>query len=446
MSAPHVTSTRNVADTIRQLPLPPGWSLTTVGDNGEVRLGRQRSPKNRSDKHPTPYVRAANLTWEGIDLSDVLEMEFRPEERTTYALREGDVLLSEASGSAGEVGKPVLWKDHADIHCFQNTVIRFRSRFPLPRFAYRMFEHYARNGVFAQVSLGVGIHHLGADRFASLPFRLPPLAEQHRIVDKIDDLFNDLEAAIASLKRAKANLKRYRASVLKAAVEGRLTSNRSITCKFFGELIDELGQGWSPKCDLNRPPTADEWAVIKTTAVQPLAYRDDEAKPLPASLEPRPRLEIKAGDFLMTRKGPRQRAGVTCFVRFTRPRLMVCDTVYRFRCNPDIVNALYLEIALNSPAVMQAIDRQKCGICDSGVSLTHDKLHAIPIPLPPLEEQTDIVRLVDERFSQIDAAEKTIDAELIRSKKLRQGILKQAFEGTLVPQNPTNEQAGTALT
>ena len=125
---------------------------------------------------------------------------------------------------------------------------------------------------------------------------------------------------------------------------------------------------------------------------------------------------------------------------------MVCDTVYRFRCNPDIVNALYLEIALNSPAVMQAIDRQKCGISDSGVSLTHDKLHAIPIPLPPLEEQTDIVRLVDERFSQIDAAEKTIDAELIRSKKLRQGILKQAFEGTLVPQNPTNEQAGTALT
>jgi len=366
-------------------------------------------------------------------------MEFRPEERITYALKEGDVLLSEASGSAGEVGKPVLWKDHPDVHCFQNTVIRFRSRYPLPRYAYRMFEHFARNGVFAQVSLGVGIHHLGAERFASLPFRVPPLAEQHRIVDKIDELFSDLDAGVASLKRAKANLKRYRASVLKAAVEGRLICTRSLAYKCFGELIDELGQGWSPKCDLNRPPATDEWAIIKTTAVQPLAYCDNEAKLLPASLKPRPRLEIKAGDFLMTRKGPRQRAGVTCFVRRTQPRLMVCDTVYRFRCDPEIVNAMYLEIALNSPAVMQAIDRQKSGISDSGVSLTHEKLYAIPIPLPSLEDQANIVRIVDERLSQCDAAEKTIDAELLRSKKLRQGILNSAFKGRLVPQDPNDK-------
>src|ERR1043166_6056412 len=83
-------------------PAPRGWIWTTVGAAGEVRLGRQRSPKNRSANFPTKYVRAANLKWTGLDLSDVLDMEFTPGELATYRLRDGDVLLAEASGSAGE--------------------------------------------------------------------------------------------------------------------------------------------------------------------------------------------------------------------------------------------------------------------------------------------------------------------------------------------------------
>src|SRR4051794_38335161 len=91
------------------LSVPPGWCWTTVGEIGEVRLGRQRSPKNRSNKYPTKYIRAANITWGGLDLNDVLDMEFTPTEREVYRLQSGDVLLSEASGSADEVGKPVIW-------------------------------------------------------------------------------------------------------------------------------------------------------------------------------------------------------------------------------------------------------------------------------------------------------------------------------------------------
>jgi type I restriction enzyme S subunit len=124
---------------------------------------------------------------------------------------------------------------------------------------------------------------------------------------------------------------------------------------------------------------------------------------------------------------------------------MVCDTVYRFRCRPEIVNPAYLEIALNTPVVIEAIDRLKSGINDSGVSLTHNKLYAVAIPLPPLAEQEQIVALVEERLSQIDSAEKTIDAELIRSKRLRQSILKRAFEGKLVAQDPNDEPASVLL-
>ena len=202
------------AEEILRLPLPKGWLRTTVGQIGEVRLGRQRSPKNRSSLHPIRYLRAANITWEGLALSDVLDMEFRPEELNVYRLQPGDVLLSEASGSASEVGKPALRNGEIEDCCFQNTVIRFRSSTVFPKYALHVFSHFARNGLFSRVSKGVGIHHLSADRFSALPFLVPPHAEQRRIVAKIEELFSDLDAGVVALERVRANLKRYRAAVL----------------------------------------------------------------------------------------------------------------------------------------------------------------------------------------------------------------------------------------
>ncbi|HUQ69942.1 MAG TPA: hypothetical protein VM165_10485, partial [Planctomycetaceae bacterium] len=151
-----------VIEEIRSLPIPPGWARASVGDVGDVRLGRQRSPKNRSAEFPTKYVRAANITWTGLDLSDVLDMDFRPSELASYTLQPGDVLLSEASGSASEVGKPVIWNGELEDCCFQNTVIRFRPKAVGSKFALVAFQHFARNSVFARVSKGVGIHHLSA--------------------------------------------------------------------------------------------------------------------------------------------------------------------------------------------------------------------------------------------------------------------------------------------
>ena len=107
--------------------LPPGWASPTISEVGEVRLGRQRSPKHQAGDYQTKYIRAANIRWHGLDLSDVLEMNFRPEELKIYRLEPGDVLLSEASGSASEVGKAAVWQGELEDCCFQNTVIRFRS-------------------------------------------------------------------------------------------------------------------------------------------------------------------------------------------------------------------------------------------------------------------------------------------------------------------------------
>jgi len=142
--------------------LPLGWAWARVAEIAQVQLGRQRSPKNRSDQYPTKYLRAANITWQGLKLDDVLEMDFKPSERETYRLRPGDVLLAEASGSADQVGKPAVWQDQIDGCCFQNTIIRCRPIGVQPEYLHRLFLHYALNGEFARRARGVGIHHLGA--------------------------------------------------------------------------------------------------------------------------------------------------------------------------------------------------------------------------------------------------------------------------------------------
>jgi restriction endonuclease S subunit len=124
---------------------------------------------------------------------------------------------------------------------------------------------------------------------------------------------------------------------------------------------------------------------------------------------------------------PQTLQSLACLVRATRHRLMVCDTVYRFRCDESKVQPEYLEIALNAPKVVDAIDRHKAGISESGVSLTHDKLGSVLIPLPSREAQAAIVAEVDRHLSIIREVEAEVDANLQRAQALRQSTLAKAF-------------------
>jgi hypothetical protein len=172
-----------------------------------------------------PYVRAANVTWGGISLDDVKEMNFSPKEFETYELKDGDILLSEASGSASEVGKPAVWRGEVEGCCFQNTLIRVRSRGPLPDYLHLHFLADARLGRFAAVGKGIGINHLGADRMSSWPTMLPPLNEQRRIVAKLEALQARSRRAREALDALPALLEKLRQSILAAAFRGDLTKD-----------------------------------------------------------------------------------------------------------------------------------------------------------------------------------------------------------------------------
>ncbi len=425
--------------------LPNGWIAASLEEVAQV---NPRLDKSEIDADlevsfvPMPAVEAESGK---IDVS--AKRRFSEVEKGYTGFKENDVLFAKITPCMENGKMAVVPEVHGGLG-FGSTefhVLRPPAGI-VPKYLYYFVSSKSfRMNAEHNMTGAVGQRRVPTTYFSQADIPLPPSAEQRRIVGKIEALFSELDAGVANLKQARAQLAVYRQALLKHAFEGHLTAIKGIKKVPLSSLITDLSQGWSPKCELNRAPKPDEWAVIKTTAIQHCRYDDTEAKPLPPPFEGRPSIEIKDGDFLMTRKGPRTRAGVSCYVRRTRHRLMVCDTVYRFRCIEDRVTPLYLELALNSPDVLRAIDQRKAGISESGLSLTHSKIGTVEIPLCSLDEQQDIVRQLDEQTSVMDALEADIDLNLQKAEALRQSILKKAFAGELVPQDPADEPAAALL-
>lgn len=212
-----------VAPDTRHLPeLPEGWVWATVEQLGDVQLGRQRSPDKLRGNSPTKYIRAANITERGIDFCDVLSMDFSDHEKEIFALHSGDVLLTEASGSAEHVGRPAIWPPVDDLYCFQNTVLRFSPRGVSSDFAYFSFLAMQKLGQFRKLSAGVGINHLSAGKFSKLPIALPPKAEQEELVRALRREFEHCDRQATALEQIRAESAAQRQNLLKAAFSGQL--------------------------------------------------------------------------------------------------------------------------------------------------------------------------------------------------------------------------------
>ena len=205
--------------------LPDRWLLLTAESVGTVQLGRQRSPKNRSKDFPTKYVRAANITEQGLALDDLLDMDFLPHELQTYRLEEGDLLLAEASGSPEQVGKAAIWQGDVPNCCFQNTVIRHRPHCrDFATYLLWLYRHFYVEGKFAQVAGGVGINHLSASRFAQIPLPICSPAEQAEIVRVLSTCLQSADALDREIDASFARSEALRQSILKKAFSGELVS------------------------------------------------------------------------------------------------------------------------------------------------------------------------------------------------------------------------------
>lgn len=181
--------------------VPKTWCWAGLSELAEIQLGQRRAPEYAKEA-TFPYVRAANITWRGLELSDVKSMGFA--DPKPLFLQTGDVLLNEASGSASEVGKPAIWRGEIKNCCFQATVLRVRSASSTVSgsWLYAVFLRDATSGKFAAMAPGVGILHLTAERMRNWAVPLAPTDEQHELTEiversleriyRLEDIFDEL--------------------------------------------------------------------------------------------------------------------------------------------------------------------------------------------------------------------------------------------------------------
>jgi len=479
--------------------LPEGWVEVLLGKCGIWQGGGTPSKANDSfwRNGTVPWISPKDMKMLRLADSEDHISRSAIEETNVKPFPKGTVLIVIRSGILGRT-LPVAV---ADVSATMNQDLKGIHPAPWLDSLYLAYLLRCREiSILRNCSKnGTTVPSIDTSALHAVPIQIPPLSEQHRIVEKIEELFSHLDAGIQAMKRAKANLKRYRASVLKSAVEGMLTEEwrkdhpqTEDGQMLLDRLIRERREKWEqsqlkkfeekgkepPKNrqakyeepsapDTSALPALPEgwaWAAVEqvgevvTGTTPPTANRAYYGTHIPF-LSPS---DLEAGYAVTTGNSALSEEGLT-HARWTpeRTTLVTCigatigkTGFTRMPCTTNQqINAVVVPPIGNlpewffwtqrSPRGQQEIKRNASAT--TLPLLNKSKFQAILVPLPPLAEQEQIVALVEERLSQIDAADKTIDAELIRSKRLRQSILKQAFEGKLVPQNPKDEPASILL-
>lgn len=198
--------------------LPGTWVWIEVGSVAKTRLGKMLDKAKNRGK-PRPYLRNINVRWFDFDLSDLLEMPFEDSELKEFSLLVGDVLICEG----GEPGRAAVWDARSQGIYFQKAIHRVRFFAPVdPHFFVLALKASADDGRLAESFTGTGIKHFTGKGLSGYRFPLPPLAEQHRIVAKVDELMALCDRLEATLATADTTKQRLLEALLRQALEPTL--------------------------------------------------------------------------------------------------------------------------------------------------------------------------------------------------------------------------------
>lgn len=348
-----------------------------------------------------PYLRAANVGWDGLRLDDVKTMNFTAAEMNIYRLAPGDLLLNEASGSRSEVGKPALWQGELAECAFQNTLLRVRPTAADPRFLLHYFRYLASTGDFAARSRGVGIHHLGREALANLPTPLPPRSEQRRIADILDragalcaqrrrsiSLLDDLGAFIFLDMFGSADHPTQRLEEVVADTKLGLVRGS-------GELADDRG---TPYLRMN--------AITDSGSLTMLGLKYTQLSAAEASDH-----RLRQGDLLFNTRNSRELVGKTALVRDDLEGAVFNNNIMRIRFT-DRVEPEYMAYAFRTPSSRQFLEASKAGTT-SVWAIYYKRLKQMPVQVPPLDKQRLFARRTDavrRQHTRSHAGSRSLDA------------------------------------
>ena len=487
--------------------LPDGWVWTTLEEVSELnpRINKQ-SINDDLEVTFLPMKRVEELSGK-IDLSET--KQFSELKRKSYTpFRDGDILFAKVTPCM-ENGKIAIARDLKNGIGFGSTefhVIRLLDKQSRQFFFFYFLQQKFRQEAKRAMTSGVGLLRVPTNYMRKVRLPLPPLLEQQAIVVKIEELFTKLDAGINALHKAQSQLKRYRQSVLKAAFEGKLTEAWRVEHQEEIEpafvllecILKERREKWEakqleqikakekmPKNDKwktkykepvvsdtsNLPELPKRWTWATLEEVSELNPRIDKQSiddDLEVTFLPMKRVEelsgkidlsetkrfselkkksytpFQDGDVLFAKVTPCMENGKIAIAYDLKNGIGFGSTEFHVIRLWEEQSRQFFFFYFLQQKFRQEAKRAMTGAVGL-LRVPTDYMRKIPIPLPPLPEQQAIVSEVESRLSVADEVEKTITVELKRAEQLRQSILKKAFSGKLVPQDPNDEPASLLL-
>ncbi|WP_172560125.1 restriction endonuclease subunit S [Vibrio fluvialis] len=401
-----------------------GWKTTTLG---KIASKPQYGYTTKSSKDGrVRYLRTTDLTSGKINWNTVPFCVDEPSDISKYQLFNNDIVISRA----GSVGFHALIDNPPENSVFASYLIRFKpNNDVVPKYLsyfFRSKEYWAQ---ITEKSAGVAVQNVNAKKLSDLIVPLAPKLEQERIVCKLDSIFEKLEMAQSRLEKVPLLLKRFRMSVLSAAVSGDLTEEwRDVNHADDWEHVSlkQVGKGFnygsSAKSKKEGSVPVLRMGNLKDGKLDwsDLVYTSDESE-----IE---KYKLESGDVLFNRTNSPELVGKTSIYRGEREAIFAG---YLIKVQgTERLNSEYLNIQLNSPHARDYCWQVKTdGVSQSNINA--QKLKAYEFNLPSIEEQEEIVRVVSELLAKSDLVKKQYEAAKLRVDKLTQSILARAFRGEL---------------
>jgi len=205
--------------------IPDTWKWVHLNHIATSNLGKTLD-KVKNTGELCPYLCSINVYWDGINLEKVKEARFEEVEREKYLLQKGDLLVCEG----GDVGRSAIWENDQEMY-YQNALHRIRFFADIEPYFYKyLLECYKGMGIVDRYSKGVTIKHLVQNALYAMWIPLPPIAEQKRIVAKLEEILPLIDRYEVAWNKLEAFNKRFpvdmQKSILQMAIQGKLVEQR----------------------------------------------------------------------------------------------------------------------------------------------------------------------------------------------------------------------------
>ena len=404
----------------RDLEVPSGWARTSLGEIYELTYGRSLPKADRNARGDYPVYGSNGV----IGYHDSF-------------LAEGPVIVVGRKGAAGAISYSARPCWPIDTTYFVPGSEHTDIRFSFYLFASLRLDQFDRS---------TAIPGLNRDDAYDLVVDLPPLGEQQRIVSKIEELFSGLDKGVESLKTARAQLKVYRQAVLKHAFEGKLTAqwrtmhSASPWCPTtLGSQLSFLtsgSRGWAKYY----APQGDKFIRAQNLKHDQLDLQNLVYVDVPEKSEGM-RTLVQKGDLLITITGAN--VTKTAFVESDIGTSYVSQHVALARPVQGSNTKFLYWYLVSEAAGRKQLTAHAYGAGKPGLNL--ENIRSVKILLPSREEQSEIVSRLDAILSIERGVIAQINAEIARSDSVRETILRKAFSGELVDQDPNDEPAAALL-